>query len=238
MKTLNFEILRENAPDLAETGGFAERYVHTDPASSVVKLRIIAEQIVLHIFNCLDITLPDKPKLCDLLNDPAFQHVAPLTVRYKLDAVRIHGNAGAHGQHISEETSLWLLHETFQLVCWFFLTYICRDKQPCPEYQAPSEPSHKPSRHAKTPAKDEPEEPREEPMELPAVAESRSVSYINYNLSEPALWETIEPLVDIRAMLTRQQLRMILGKKSQDEVTATGEKAAAYLHLEESPAPE
>ncbi len=49
MKTLNFEVLRNHAPDLANTGGFAEMYIYTDPASSVVKLRIIAEQIVLHI---------------------------------------------------------------------------------------------------------------------------------------------------------------------------------------------
>ena len=238
MKTLNFEILRDHAPDLAETGGFAERYVHTDPASSVVKLRIIAEQIVLHIFDCLDITLPDKPKLCDLLKDPAFQHVAPLAVRYKLDAVRVNGNAGAHGRYISEETSLWLLHETFQLVCWFFLTYLCREKQPCPEYQAPSELSHTPTRHDDFSEDIKFDELREESVELPAVAESRSVSYINYNLSEPELGEPLEPLADLPAMLTRQQLRMELGKKSHDEVCATGEKAAAYLHMEESPSPE
>jgi len=141
MNSLNFEILRDHAPDLADSGGFAENYLYTDPASSVVKLRIIVEQIVLHIFDCLGISIPDKPKLRDLLEDPTFQHVVPLPIRYKLDAVRIHGNAGAHGRYISEETSLWLLREAFQLVCWFFLTYICHEEQPCPEYQTPLKPS-------------------------------------------------------------------------------------------------
>jgi len=232
---MNFEILRELAPDLADTGGFAEKYVYTDPASSAVKLRILVEQMVLHIFDCLNIALPDKPKLRDLIEEPAFQHVTPLAVRYKLDAVRINGNAGAHGRYISEETSLWLLHETFQLVCWFFLTYICREKQPCPEYRAPSKPSHAVDLASLNISEDELEELREESMKLPAVAESRSVEYISYDSSEPALGE---PLADLPAMFTREQLRKGLGKKSQDEVCATGEKAAAYLHLEESPSPE
>ncbi len=186
-------------------------------------------------YDCLGISLPNYPKLGDLLEEPTFQHVVPLAVRYKLDAVRIHGNAGAHGRHISEETSLWLLRETFQLVCWFFLAYICREKQPCPEYQTPSNPSLAPTRHARVPAKEETLELLEQELKSPFVTERRADESISYDISEPSPQELLEPFVNLRAMITRRQLREELGTKSQDTVRDTGDKAVAALHLEESP---
>ena len=46
MKSRNFEILRENHRELADFGGFAEAYVHSDPAACLVKLRTFAEFFV------------------------------------------------------------------------------------------------------------------------------------------------------------------------------------------------
>lgn len=232
MKTLNFEILRDHAPDLADTGGFAERYVYTDPASSAVKLRILVEQMVLHIFDCLGIPLPNKLKLRDLIEEPAFQHVTPLAVRYKLDAIRIHGNAGAHGQNISEETSLWLMREAFQLVCWFFLTYLCREETPCPEYQTPPEvtPAMRQSRYL---ADEEAEALREPALDSLVLNESRSVDAC-YDLAQPIPREPQEPIADLASMLARDRLRAELGKKTREEVRDSGAKAASTLHLDDS----
>lgn len=232
MKTLNFEILRDHAPDLADTGGFAEMYVYTDPASSAVKLRILVEQMVLHIFDCLNIPLPDKPKLRDLIEEPAFQHVTPLAVLYKLDAVRVNGNAGAHGRYISEETSLWLLRETFQLVCWFFLTYLCQKEAPCPEYQTPSKTTPEAKRKTRLSIEEEIEEPSEYALESVVVAKSRNLDAC-YDLAEPTPREPLEPIADLQSMFTRRQLRERLGKKSRGEALDSGVKAAATLHFED-----
>ncbi len=191
-----------------------------------------------NIFDCLGISIPDKPKLRDLLEEPTFQHVVPLAVRYKFDAVRIHGNAGAHGRYISEETSLWLLHETFQLVCWFFLSYICREKQPCPEYQTPLPPAVEPARHAIISTDEEDEGLRYEAPEFPVSAENRLVKSISLDVSELPSGKSPAPLADVHAMLIRQPLRDELGKQSQESARYTGEKAATALHLDESPAPE
>ncbi len=231
MKTLNFEILRDHAPDLADTGGFVEMYVYTDPASSAVKLRILVEQMVLHIFDCLNIPLPDKPKLRDLIEEPAFRHVTPLAVRYKLDAVRVHGNAGAHGRYISEETSLWLLREAFQLVCWFFLTYLCREEAPCPEYQPPSKTKLEAMRKTRPSIEEEIEELREHELESVVAKETRNLDAC-YDFAEPTPRETFEPIADLQSMFTRQQLRKWLGKISQGEALDSGVKAAATLHFE------
>jgi len=140
MQSLNFELLRGHASDLAEHGAFAEHYAYTDPASAVVKLRIIAEQLVLHICDCLSLRLPPRPKLCDLLEDPSFQRVAPKAIRYKIDAVRIHGNHGAHGEYVSVDTALCMLRETYRVVCWFFLVYVRETNSECPSYREPERP--------------------------------------------------------------------------------------------------
>lgn len=50
MKSLNFEFLSGQRPELAALGAFAERYAHSDPSSALVKLRTFAEQIVHGIY--------------------------------------------------------------------------------------------------------------------------------------------------------------------------------------------
>jgi len=45
MKSINFEFLRDNWPELASRGGFAEQYALPDPQSSLVKLRSFRSSI-------------------------------------------------------------------------------------------------------------------------------------------------------------------------------------------------
>jgi hypothetical protein len=46
MKSVNFEFLRDRRAVLADLAGFAERYAHEDPASSLIKQRSFVEQAV------------------------------------------------------------------------------------------------------------------------------------------------------------------------------------------------
>ena len=46
MKSGNFEFLREHNPELADLGGFAERYAYSDPVGALVKLRLFGENLV------------------------------------------------------------------------------------------------------------------------------------------------------------------------------------------------
>ncbi len=50
MTSQNFEFLRDGYPELADLGGFAEKYLHEDPASAVANLRLFAEQLVERIY--------------------------------------------------------------------------------------------------------------------------------------------------------------------------------------------
>ena len=50
MKSQNFEFLRPKRAVLADLACFAERYAHSDPASSLIKQRSFVEQLVIAIY--------------------------------------------------------------------------------------------------------------------------------------------------------------------------------------------
>ena len=123
MKSQNFETLRDRWPELAELGGFAEAYVHADPASALVKLRLFAENLTKDIYHDLRLPKPDQLSLVDLLQNPAFSAVTPKVVLHKLHALRMHGNKAAHGERCKPQTALWLLGEAYDLARWLYLGY-------------------------------------------------------------------------------------------------------------------
>lgn len=53
-QSLNFEMLRSQWPELAELACMAERYVHSDPESSLVKLRNYTEMMVRWLYRYPD----------------------------------------------------------------------------------------------------------------------------------------------------------------------------------------
>lgn len=139
MLSLNFEFLRKQPAwqPLADLGGFAESYAHSDPIAAVVKLRSFGEVLVGWIYDSHKLPKPFRATFNDLLVNPAFQAVAPRVVLAKLHAVRKEGNRAAHGEVIDAATSLWLLQETFSLGCWLYLSYAGGSKAELPTYAEP-----------------------------------------------------------------------------------------------------
>jgi type I restriction enzyme R subunit len=123
MKSLNFEILRPNWPELAGLGGFAESYAHADPASALVKLRLFAENLTKDIYRDLRLPKPEQPTFVDLLKNDAFIAITPKVVLDKLHALRIHGNKAAHGEPVHSQSALWLLREAHDLARWLCVQY-------------------------------------------------------------------------------------------------------------------
>ena len=125
VESLNFEFLREKNPELADLGGFAEKYAWTDPMGSLAKMRLFAEQMVKTIYARSAIHRNPYDNFIDLLNNDEFKHATPRVVLDKLGALRKYGNKAAHGdsQGIAASTSNWMLKETFSLAQWFFITF-------------------------------------------------------------------------------------------------------------------
>ena len=138
MKSRNFEILRGNWPELAGLGGFAEAYVHDDPASALVKLRLFAENLTKDIYRDLGLPKPEHATFVDLLGNEAFAAITPKVVLDKLHALRIHGNKAAHGEPATTRNALWLLQEAFDLSRWLFIQFGKADARNIPGFTQPA----------------------------------------------------------------------------------------------------
>lgn len=123
MKSVNFEILRQKWPELAELGGIAESYAHADAASALVKLRLFAENLTKDIYRDLGLPKPEQPTFVDLLKNDAFEAITPKVVLDKLHALRMHGNKAAHGEPVRTQHAIWLLKEAHDLARWLCIQY-------------------------------------------------------------------------------------------------------------------
>ena len=137
MKSENFEFLREDWPELAALGGFAEAYALTDPASALVKLRLFGENLTKGIYLELRLPKPDQSAFIDLLKNHAFSAVTPKVVLDKLHALRIYGNRAAHGEAVKSRTVSWLLREAHDLARWLRVRYGGGDSGSIPAFREP-----------------------------------------------------------------------------------------------------
>jgi type I restriction enzyme, R subunit len=91
MQSKKFKFLRANWPELASLGGCAKAYLHTDPSSSLVKLRIFAENVAKYIYYDLKLQKEPHCTFLDHLNNGNFKSEVPSAVRSRLNALRIPG---------------------------------------------------------------------------------------------------------------------------------------------------
>ena len=139
MKSTNFEFLRPAFAELADLGGFVERYTFSDPSGALVKLRLFAETMVSAIYSHHKLPRPFQFNLNDMLNDDMFVSMTPKAVRYKLHELRVQGNKAAHGADTAKpQIPAWLLREAYDLACWFFLSFCGGTQNACPAFVAPT----------------------------------------------------------------------------------------------------
>jgi type I restriction enzyme R subunit len=138
MKSVNFEFLRARRAVLADLAGFAERYAHEDPASSLIKQRSFVEHAVAAIYEIYRLRPPYSDNLNDLMNETAFRQAVPEVVQNKLHAVRKAGNHAAHPRRpITSQLSLECLAQLFDIARWFFVQLDGGKLEATPKYTPP-----------------------------------------------------------------------------------------------------
>jgi len=139
MKSQNFEFLRAKRAVLADLAGFAEKYVHSDPASSLLKQRGFVEHVVTAIYETYRLRPPFSDNLNDLMNAEPFRQSVPDVVQNKLHAVRKAGNLAAHPRRpIQSDLSLDCLYQLFDIARWFYLQVDGGKRADTPTYAAPA----------------------------------------------------------------------------------------------------
>jgi type I restriction enzyme R subunit len=144
MRSQNFEFLRPGRDSLADLAGFAEHYVHADPASSLIKQRSFVEHVVAAIYERYHLRPPFSDNLNDLMNAEPFRQSVPEVVQSKLHTVRKAGNHAAHPRRpITSQLSLDCLSQLFDIARWFQLQVDGVSRSAAPLYVSPSpEPAH------------------------------------------------------------------------------------------------
>jgi type I restriction enzyme R subunit len=138
MKSENFEFLRARREVLADLAGFAERYAHEDPASSLIKQRSFVEHAVAGIYERYRLRPPFSDNLNDLMNETAFRQAVPEVVQNKLHAVRKAGNHAAHPRRpITSQLSLECLAQLFDIARWFHVQIDGGAVDAAPKFVAP-----------------------------------------------------------------------------------------------------
>jgi type I restriction enzyme R subunit len=138
MKSQNFEFLRVKRGVLADLAGFAERYAHEDPASSLIKQRSFVEHIVAVIYEQYRLRPPFSDNLNDLMNAEPFRQSVPEVVQNKLHTVRKAGNHAAHPRRpITSQLSLECLAQLFDIARWFHVQVDGGDRGAAPKYAPP-----------------------------------------------------------------------------------------------------
>ena len=122
MQSTNFEFLRADWPEFANVAAFAEHYLYSDPGGSLVKSRLLGEQIAQWF--CVKIGLKldaDKPRFMDYLNALAYSGKMPLpAILNKFHALRLLGNKGAHALETEQRKALDALHLAFDISRWLY----------------------------------------------------------------------------------------------------------------------
>jgi type I restriction enzyme R subunit len=138
MKSQNFEFLRGKRSTLADLAGFAERYAHSDPASSLIKQRTFVEHVVGAIYGDYRLEPPFSDNLNDLLNAEPFTQSVPRVVQDKLHMVRKAGNHAAHPRRaITSQLSLECLAQLFDIARWLSVQVDGGDLKNAPKYAPP-----------------------------------------------------------------------------------------------------
>lgn len=135
----NFELLRKERPVLADLGRFAETYAYSDPSSSLVKLRSLAEQLTKAIYWELKLEKPIESDFASRLVAKSFRDAIPEVICSKLHAIRKEGNKAAHGGVVETKHALWILREAYEVSAWFVVRCFDVKHTDIREFSVPAE---------------------------------------------------------------------------------------------------
>ena len=140
----NFSFLAEHAPLLADLGATAEKLYPFDPASSVLKLRLLGESLTQEVASRIGLRLL-QPTQAELLRAVDQRLGLDAQLRQMFHLLRVRGNEAAHqaDHRIGYREGLEALKVAREVALWFHRTFGSEpDFKPGP-FILPDDPSQK-----------------------------------------------------------------------------------------------
>jgi type I restriction enzyme, R subunit len=123
VNTSNFAHLQSNDPDLERLGRLAERYLHDDPNTSLLKLRQLAELLAQNAASKLGLFRSTEETQFELLRRLEDEGVLPRDVLPLFHQVRKAGNDANHAMTGGNDRALACLKIVWQLSLWSHRTF-------------------------------------------------------------------------------------------------------------------
>jgi type I restriction enzyme R subunit len=139
--SINFEMLRQDYPLLADLGGFSEVYAYTDPSSALVKLRSLGEQLTKAVYQQLRLSQPQETTFVSHLMSDQFEQAVPEIIRNMLHGIRKSGNRAAHGGTPTTRQALSVLEDAFGVSAWFSVRCLSSIPEDIGGFLVPPKPS-------------------------------------------------------------------------------------------------
>ena len=121
----NFDYLKEYASELYEFCFFAEKYIHDDPDSTLVKLRKFSESAVRLIYKHKNMP-HDHLNFYELSTSPKFYDLVPDYIYKAINYLRIEGNKGAHPKNeikkkkVTKEMAVEAMKKAYVVALWIY----------------------------------------------------------------------------------------------------------------------
>ena len=119
----NFSFLKEKWPELSELGQMAEDNLYKDSNTTMIKLRMMIEQIVDYIFAYDDLEGPEESSLYNKLKILEREELIEDKIEEIFHTLRLEGNKAVHESYESVEEAKTLLSLSHKLAEWFMRVY-------------------------------------------------------------------------------------------------------------------
>ncbi len=134
----NFSFLESEWEIMGELGEMAEDNLYRDPNTTIVKLRMFAEQIVDYMFAYDKLEEPEEDSLFNKLKLLEREGIIQDDITDIFHSLRIEGNKAVHESHDSLEDAQTLLSLAYKAAVWFRQVYGEGDFEP-DEFRMPEE---------------------------------------------------------------------------------------------------
>lgn len=119
----NFGFLKNEYPILHQLGQLAEQYIHNDPSSSLIKIRLLAERVVELIFQIHQLEFPYDDSTFSRLRLLSEDGYMESNITSLFHNIRKTGNKAAHTTNDLSGVAMTTLLSSFKVAKWFYLSY-------------------------------------------------------------------------------------------------------------------
>lgn len=133
---LNF--IEPLSPLAAQSAKKMEELVYEDSASSIIKARLFAEEMLKVVYKIENIELPYKYTLFDMINYLSTEGIFEEDIQKNFETIRLIGNKAAHQADYDDLGNAIRLHKVmYSLAVWFFESYSKDHDTKVPIYEYP-----------------------------------------------------------------------------------------------------